>query len=39
MGAVDGDRVGVGELVEFGEVVVDVLVLVGEHGEGLLLQG
>jgi hypothetical protein len=39
LGAVDGDRVGVGEFVEFGEVVVDVLVFVGEHGEGLLLQG
>ena len=37
LGAVDGDRVGVGEFVEFGEVVVDVLVFVGEHGEGLLL--
>ena len=39
LGAVDGDRVGVGEFVEFGEVVVDVLVFVGEHGEGLLLEG
>ena len=37
LGAVDGDGVGVGEFVEFGEVVVDVFVFVGEHGEGLLL--
>src|SRR5215467_53310 len=36
--AVDCDGVGVGELVEFGEVVVHVLVFFGEHGEGLLLQ-
>ena len=35
LGAVDGDGVGVGEFVEFSEVVVDLLVLVGEDGEGL----
>jgi hypothetical protein len=39
LGAVDGDGVGVGEFIEFGEVVVHRLVFVGEHGEGLLLQG
>ena len=38
LGAVDGDGVGVGELIEFGEVVVDLLVFVGEDGEGLLLE-
>ena len=37
--AVDGDGVGVRELIELGEVVVHLLVLVGEHGEGLLGQG
>jgi hypothetical protein len=31
--AVDGYRVGVGELVQFVEGVVDRLVLVGEHGQ------
>jgi len=36
---VDGDGVGVGELIEFGEVVVHLLVFVGQHGEGLLGQG
>jgi len=39
LGAVNGDRIGVGELVELGEVVIDRLVFVGEHGERLLLQG
>ena len=39
LGAVDGDGVGVGEFVEFGEVVVDLLVFVGEHREGVLVQG
>ncbi len=39
LGAVDGDGVGVGEFVEFGEVVVDEFVFVGEHGEGLFVQG
>ncbi len=39
LGAGNGDGVGVGELVEFGEVVVDLLVFVGEHGQGLLFQG
>jgi hypothetical protein len=38
LGAVDGDRGGMGELVELSEVVDDVLVLVGEDGDGLLLQ-
>src|ERR1019366_4382812 len=38
LGAVDGDGVGVGEFIEFGEVVVDWLVFVGEYGEGLLLE-
>jgi hypothetical protein len=39
LGAVDGDRVGVSEFVEFGEVVVDLLVFVGEHGHRLLFEG
>src|ERR1035437_7251035 len=38
LGAVDGNGVGVGELVEFGEGVVDLLVFVGEDGEGLCLE-
>jgi hypothetical protein len=36
---VDGDGVDVGEFVEFGEVVVQLLVSVSEHGEGLFVQG
>jgi hypothetical protein len=38
LGAVDGDGVGVGELIEFGEVVAHLLVFVGEHREGLFLE-
>jgi hypothetical protein len=37
LGAVDGDGVGVGEFIEFAEVIVHRLVVVGDHGEGLLL--
>jgi CspA family cold shock protein len=39
LGAVDGGGVGAGGLVEFGEVVVRLLVFAGEHGEGLIFQG
>ena len=39
LGAVDGDGVGVGEFVEFAEVVVQLLVFVGEHGEGSVRAG
>src|SRR5438105_1524359 len=39
LGAVDGDRVGVGQLVEFVEAVVDVLVFVGADGQGVLFGG
>src|SRR4029077_6317930 len=37
--AVDGDRVGVGQLVQLVEPVVDVLVFVGAHGQGVFLGG
>src|SRR6476661_6418024 len=39
LGAVDGDRVGVGELVQLVEPVVDVFVFVGAHGQGVLFGG
>src|SRR5438105_15393631 len=39
LGAVDRDRVGVGELVQFIEPVVDLLVFVGEDGERMVLGG
>jgi hypothetical protein len=39
LGAVDGDRVGVGELVQLVEPVVHRFVLVGADGQGVLLQG
>jgi hypothetical protein len=38
LGTVDADGVGVGQFVQFTELVVDVLVLVGAHGERLVDQ-
>ena len=37
LGAVDGDGVGVGQLVEFVEPVVDLFVFVGADGQGVLV--
>src|SRR5580693_3969140 len=39
LGAVDGDRVGVGQLVQLVEAVVHRFVLVGAHGEDVIFRG
>src|SRR6476620_1065519 len=36
LGAVDGDGVGVGQLVEFVEAIVNLFVFVGAHGQGVV---
>jgi len=37
MGTVDRHRIGVGQLIQLAELVADVLLLIGTHGELLLI--